>query len=216
MLFDLLSFLMLITAFFVIVTSNQVHALFCLISVFVQMTIMLLVYYQFEFIPFLIIIVYIGAIAILFLFVVMMLDVNTPFNATNNSFFGFSLFLIFLSYLVSQTLYFDYTHSLVLEGKDPYSSRYSVPVNYYSIPSDQRGWQDILHTDTDLRAISEVLYTAYAVPFILSSFILLVAMLGAISLTLKQKPYVKRQLVVEQNHRNFEKTIRRVSSKRIY
>ena len=73
-------------------------------------------------------------------------------------------------------------------------------------------WQNLVVVDTDLQAISKVLYTKYCVSFLLSSFVLLVAMLGAISLTLKQKVYVKRQVILNQNHRDFEQTIRRVTS----
>jgi NADH-quinone oxidoreductase subunit J len=211
MLFDVFNLFMLMTAFFVIITSNQVHALFCLISVFIQMTVMLLVYYQFEFVPFLIIIVYIGAIAILFLFVVMMLDINVPTNATNKSLLGLSLFLIFVLYLFFQTVYFD--HTSVIPSKWTATSSEldakSVSIN----PYDQLGWQDLVTVDTDIKAVSEILYTTYSTPFLLSAYVLLVAMLGAISLTLKQKPYVKRQLVIDQNHRNFEKTVRRISLK---
>ena len=215
MLFDVFNFVMLMTAFFVIITSNQVHALFCLISVFIQMTVLLLVYYQFEFVPFLIIIVYIGAIAILFLFVVMMLDINVPTNATNKSLLGLSLFLIFVGYLFFQGVYFDNTpfasSSKWFEATNAYEQVQSHAIQLN--PSDQLGWQDLVNVDTDIKAISEILYTTYSTPFLLSAYVLLVAMLGAISLTLKQKPYVKRQLVIDQNHRNFEKTVRRVTVK---
>lgn len=212
MLFDVFNFFMLMTAFFVIITSNQVHALFCLISVFIQMTVMLLVYYQFEFVPFLIIIVYIGAIAILFLFVVMMLDINVPTNATNKSLLGLSLFLIFVLYLFFQTVYFD--HTSVIPSKEWTATSSELDAKSVSInPYDQLGWQDLVTVDTDIKAVSEILYTTYSTPFLLSAYVLLVAMLGAISLTLKQKPYVKRQLVIDQNHRNFEKTVRRISPK---
>jgi NADH-quinone oxidoreductase subunit J len=213
MFFDVFNFFMLMTAFFVIITANQVHALFCLISVFIQMTVLLLVYYQFEFFPFIIIIVYIGAIAILFLFVVMMLDINVPSNATNKSLLGLSLFLIFVGYLLAQTVYFHHTLSLSVSDWKLFTQLVAVSSSVQINPSDQLGWQDLITSDTDLKAISEILYTSYSTPFLLSAYVLLVAMLGAISLTLKQKPYVKRQLVIEQNHRNFEKTVRRVTVK---
>lgn len=194
MLFDLLNLIMISTGLFVIITSNQVHALFCLISVFIQMTILLLVFYELEFVPFLIIIVYIGAIAILFLFVVMMLDINVQSVSTTHSLLGLFIFISSILWIV----FHFYNTDLLAQS----------PTSY--ILPEILAWENLLQENTDLKAISLVLYTNHMSSFLLSSFILLVAMLGAISLTLKQKPYVKRQLVLDQTHRDFEKTIRRV------
>jgi NADH-quinone oxidoreductase subunit J len=194
MLFDLLNLIMISTGLFVIITSNQVHALFCLISVFIQMTVLLLVFYELEFVPFLIIIVYIGAIAILFLFVVMMLDINVQSVSTTHSLLGLFIFIS----LVLWTSFHFYNSDLLTQ-----------PSTSYILP-EILAWENLLQENTDLKAISLVLYTTHMSSFLLSSFILLIAMLGAISLTLKQKPYVKRQLVLDQTHRDFEKTIKRV------
>lgn len=252
-LFDLLNITMLLAGFFVIVTTNPVHALFCLISVFIQMTIILLAFYKLEFVPFLIIIVYIGAIAILFLFVVMMLDVNVATNSYNSPNLGIVLFLLFLFYIFYNFIfstpfyigflskefqvYAEYTSILMpyetssAQGEIPSKvgvgfskaqPSYNTSSQSFSSANSSlhelkkedliSSWEKTILVDNDLKGISSVLYTTYAFPFLLSSFILLTAMLGAISLTLKQKPYVKRQLIIDQNHRDFDRTIRRITS----
>lgn len=338
---------MVICSVLVVLSYNQVHALFFLISVFIQIMLLLLVSFDIEFVSFLLVIVYIGAIAILFLFVVMMLDVNIPSTAMNSKSFGILLFFFFIlivlywfglsidlggpewfgnkfiavdfdktyfyrkvnnkirkilwvdesgvdSLLANNTEKFlqarhkeralfavspDYLDSyfykdvlnffsnatsfrdldIFLKAEffsdkvfKPVGDEYTVVMstnkafsnilwtevvkytaNYsdlylavFDIPSyfintfSNVGnvfdtflfttWEDFVSFDSDLHTISFVLYTYYYVPFFISSFILLVAMIGAISLTLKQKLYVKRQQAVLQNHRNFEKTVRKV------
>lgn len=209
MLLDLLSFTMVLSSFFVIICTNQVHALFFLVSVFLQIAVLLLVHYGLEFVPFLIVIVYVGAIAILFLFVVMMLDINTPAFSTNKSFFVATI-LVFLFTSSFWVLYL-YSHSPFI---DPFIFRYFKTrcFSAFTIPNFGFDWSVLLQRPSDLFAISSVLYTHYFSSFLLSAYVLLVSMLGAISLTLKQKPSVKRQVVVTQNVRDFE-TLYKVSPK---
>lgn len=209
MLLDLLSLTMVLSSFFVIICTNQVHALFFLVSVFLQIAVLLLVHYGLEFVPFLIVIVYVGAIAILFLFVVMMLDINTPAFSTNKSFFVATVLVFLLS--SSFWVLYLYSHSPFI---DPFIFRYFKTrcFSAFTIPNFGFDWSVLLQSPSDLFAISSVLYTQYFSSFLLSAYVLLVSMLGAISLTLKQKPSVRRQVVVTQNVRDFE-TLYKVSPK---
>jgi NADH-quinone oxidoreductase subunit J len=155
------------------------------------------------------VIVYVGAIAILFLFVVMMLDINTPTFSTNKSFFV-ATFLVFLFGSLLWFLYLN-CHSPFI---DPFIFRYFKTrcFSAFTIPNFGFDWPSLLQKPSDLSAISLVLYTHYFSSFLLSAYVLLVAMLGAISLTLKQKPHVRRQVVVVQNVRDFE-TLYKVTPK---
>lgn len=201
MLLDILSVTMVLSAVFVIICTNQVHALFFLVSVFLQIAVLLLVHYGLDFVPFLIVIVYVGAIAILFLFVVMMLDINTPTLATNKAFFVSTL--VVFAVVGLGWLFYVESHSFLSE---PFVARY-IKTRFCSeatISQFNFDWATLLQKPADLSAIADILYTQYFPVFLLSAYVLLVAMLGAISLTLKQKASVRRQAVVAQNVRDFE------------
>ena len=147
-----------------------------------------------DFLAFLLLMVYVGAISILFLFVVMMMDINlltlrqSPFNKQ-----GFLIFLVFFNIL----FWFNFF--------------YGAPV-VESLPFQYFVWPEIMDSKGTLSVVSSHLYSSYYGSFLIAGYILLVAMIGAIVVTLKQKPYVKRQDVLFQNHRDFEKTVRKVST----
>ena len=72
-------------------------------------------------------------------------------------------------------------------------------------------WSHELTTLSSVQAIGTVLYTEYVLFFLLASCILLVAMVGAIMLTLHKGSSVKRQIVAEQNAREYTKTIYKIA-----
>lgn len=187
--FSVLSF-----ALAVILSKNPIYSLFYLICVFVQIC-MLLLAIGVEFVSFLLLMVYVGAICILFLFVVMMMDINLVTLKQRS--FNKKAFVVFIL-LFNLWLWFSPAKELF------YSEEF---LGTYLV------WPDLVSSKGSLGVIASHLYSSYYLPFIFSGFILLVAMIGAIVITLKQKPYVKRQDVLYQNHRNFEKTIRKVSSR---
>jgi hypothetical protein len=71
-------------------------------------------------------------------------------------------------------------------------------------------WTRVLEQTTNVEAIGQVLYTYYAYFFIVASLILLIAMMGAIALTLQRTNQVRRQEVFEQNLREYTKTLQKV------
>lgn len=186
--FSLLSF-----AFGVILSRNPIYSLFYLICVFIQISVLLLAV-GIDFLAFLLLMVYVGAISILFLFVVMMMDINlltlrqTPLNKQ-----GFFLLPILFNVVFWCPSIFEFFSSDLLTG------------HYLS-------WVDIVYNKGALYTVASHVYSSHFSSFILASYVLLVAMIGAIVVTLKQKLHVKRQDVVFQNHRNFEETIRRVTT----
>lgn len=209
--YDLVSFFLgaavLFCGIMVISVSNQIHALFYLIGCFIIITISLLVRYDIEFVAFLITIVYIGAVAILFLFIVMMIDVKTP--ATGYLYKSKAR----ASFLMPWLLVCWFVAYYYFAQNDSDISALVVDQDIHGASVNNDYWLDMINTQSleggDLRELSRVLYTVYGIPFVLASYVLFVAMLGAISLTLKHKPFVKRQDIYLQTNRSFEEAVRR-------
>jgi len=134
-----------------------------------------------EFIALLLIMVYVGAVAVLFLFVVMMLDVDFV-----------ELKQGFLTYLpVGAIVALILLAEMILVGAAYFTERKKTVVE----PNGET---------TNLEAFGEVLYTQYAGAFEAAGLVLLVAMIGAIVLTLRERKGVKTQNVMEQIARTRE------------
>jgi NADH-quinone oxidoreductase subunit J len=167
------------SAFMVIASKNPVHSVLFLILAFVNAAALFLMLGA-EFLAMILVVVYVGAVAVLFLFVVMMLDVD--FVELRQGFLqylpvGALVGVVFLVELV-----------LVL-GTWATSPGMLRAIDAPVISADRI---------TNTEAIGKVLYTTYIHYFQLSGIVLLVAMIGAIVLTLRHKPNVKRQDVGAQ------------------
>ena len=169
------------SAVMVIASRNPVHAVLFLILAFVNAS-GLFILLGAEFLAMLLIVVYVGAVAVLFLFVIMMLDVD--FTQLREGFieylpFGLLIGVIFLAELL-----------LVVGGwvMNPNVTK-SITA---AIPAGV----------SNTEALGLVLYTKYIHYFQLSAMVLLVAMIGAIVLTLRHKATVKRQDINVQNARS--------------
>jgi NADH:ubiquinone oxidoreductase subunit 6 (subunit J) len=202
LLFYFFSSLTLLSGVMVIQARNPVHSVLFLILVFFNAA-GLLVLLGLDFFAMIFLVVYVGAIAVLFLFVVMMLNIKIaeinekrlrylPIGGVLGLLFLFEVLLIVDNDLIPLLLY--NTESF-LEFQN----------------SSFINWSENLQTVTNINAIGNLVYTYYFYFFLLSSLILLVAMIGAIVLTMQKGIRIKRQQVFLQNTRNFEKTIRKVS-----
>jgi len=202
LLFYFFSSLTLLSGVMVIQARNPVHSVLFLILVFFNAA-GLLVLLGLDFFAMIFLVVYVGAIAVLFLFVVMMLNIKIaeinekrlrylPIGGVLGLLFLFEVLLIVDNDLIPLLLY--NTESF-LEFQN------SSFVN----------WSENLQTVTNIHAIGNLVYTYYFYFFLLSSLILLVAMIGAIVLTMQKGIRIKRQQVFLQNTRDFAKTIRKVS-----
>jgi NADH-quinone oxidoreductase subunit J len=170
--FYLFAAVMIASAFMVIAAKNPVHSVLFLILAFVNAAGLFLLLGA-EFLAMILVVVYVGAVAVLFLFVVMMLDVD--FAELRQGFLqylpvGALVGLIFLVELVLVVGAWVTSPGLV----KPAMSAASAAV-------------------TNTEAIGRVLYTTYIHYFQLAGIVLLVAMIGAIVLTLRHKPHVRRQ-----------------------
>ena len=168
------------SAFMVIASRNPVHSVLFLILTFVSAS-GLFVLLGAEFLAMILIVVYVGAVAVLFLFVVMMLDVDFAelrAGFMKNAPLGALVGLILLAELV-----------LVIGVRF---------VNPKVLANPTAPIPPVASGITNTEAIGRVLYTKYAYYFEGAGLILLVAMIGAIVLTLRHKEGVKRQSIAAQ------------------
>ena len=179
--FYFFSFVAIISAIMVTAARNTVHSVFFLILDFISIS-CLFIMIGAEFLGMIMLIVYVGAVAVLFLFVVMMLNVaqqkNQWFGSSKNSSH------IPIGLLVSLIIFVEL---IIVVG----------------------GWKykpDLLNSSTisiseslsNTQSLGNVLYTDYIHLFQISGMILLVAMIGAIVLTFRKRPGLKRQSYIKQ------------------
>jgi NADH-quinone oxidoreductase subunit J len=186
--FYLFATITIASGFMVIASRNPVQSVLFLILAFVNAAGLFLLMGA-EFLAMILVIVYVGAVAVLFLFVVMMLDVD--FAALRQGFLqylpiGGLIGLILLLELILVVGTYTIDPGLV---RSP-----AVP-----IPS-----ADVM---TNTEAIGQVLYTRYFYFFQAAGLILLVAMIGAIVLTLRERVGVRRQDISKQNARTQETAV---------
>lgn len=176
--FYLFAVVMLTSGLMVVVSRNPVYSVLFLILAFFNAAGMFVLIGA-EFLAMLLVVVYVGAVAVLFLFVVMMLDINFAEMRA-----GFQKYLP-LGLVVGGILVFELV--TVMYG-DAFSNT-SSPVT-----------SDIANTTQ----LGGVLYTKYAFLFQIAGLILMVAMIGAISLTMRKRVGVRRQSIADQINRRPE------------
>ena len=179
--FYVFSFVAVLSAIMVTISKNTVHSVFFLILDFISIS-CLFIMIGAEFLGMIMLIVYVGAVAVLFLFVVMMLNVAQQ----KNEWFGSikSSTHIPIGLIVSLIIFFEL---IIVIGGWKYR-----PELFKTIYSEQTSAISNTHS------IGNVLYTDYIHLFQLSGMILLVAMIGAIVLTFRQRTGVKRQSYIKQ------------------
>jgi NADH-quinone oxidoreductase subunit J len=169
------------SAVMVIASRNSVHSVLFLILAFVNAA-GLFVLMGAEFLAMILVIVYVGAVAVLFLFVVMMLDVD--FTALRQGFLNY----VPIGSLIGIVFFAELVAMLVL-GTGALDTGAAKAITDPIPP---------LAEVTNTEALGRVLYTRYAYYFEAAGVVLLVAMIGAIVLTLRHKPNVKRQNIADQ------------------
>jgi NADH-quinone oxidoreductase subunit J len=178
--FYLFAGLCIASAVMVIASRNPVHSVLFLILAFVNAA-GLFVLMGAEFLAMILIVVYVGAVAVLFLFVVMMLDVD--FAELREGFLNYLPIGATVGVILLVELVFGVIGFVITPGVP---KAITAPVA-----------ADVSNT----QALGLVLYTRYVYFFQAAGLILLVAMIGAIVMTLQHKPNVKRQNIGEQNAR---------------
>ena len=180
----------------VVSARNPVHSVLFLIAAFFSAA-GLFVLLGAEFLAMLLVVVYVGAVAVLFLFVVMMLDVD--FTQLRQ---GFARYMP-LGGLIASGLAVE-----MIVVSTTVASKGAARLN--DIPMAQGKDAGMM---SNAEAIGRVLYTNYVYFFQAAGMVLLVAMIGAIVLTLRHKPGVKRQIIMDQVLRTPKTGMRMVSPK---
>jgi len=178
------------SAIMLIVSKNTVYSVFFLILVFISISILFIMIGA-EFLGMIMLIVYVGAVAVLFLFVVMMLNITEQLTKrthrrglNNNNSEGSIVGVIIILEL------------LVVVGGWKYKGTF-VPLSATNLN------MDISNT----HALGNILYTDYIHLFQISGMILLVAMIGAITLTFSKRENIKRQSYFDQIQREKDSAV---------
>ena len=197
-LFFIISFILILSALAIITVQNPIYSVLFLVLNFVTAA-GLLFLLECEFLSLLFIVIYVGAIAVLFLFVIMMLDVKILGGSKDffkyipiGSFIG-GIFLFEISLIIHQTFengaYFNTQFGI---DSVNFHNNYYLDIDFF----------------TDIMSIGQLMYTYYIVQFLAAGFILLLAVIGAVVLTMNNKSQTtKKQIFFKQISRSFKNVL---------
>ena len=197
-LFHTFSILSILCGIFVIQSKNPIHSILFLILVFFNAS-GLLVLLGLDYFALIFLIIYVGAITTLFLFVVMMLNIKiTEISEKRLRYLpiGALLGVLFLA-----EIFYILNNELVSSNVDQLLDKEATYIH----------WNTILQTLNNIEAVGSLIYTYYFYAFILAGIILLIAMIGAVMLTLEKSSFVKRQNIYDQTTREYSKTVIKVA-----
>ena len=183
--FYMFSFFLVSASLGVIFSRKTVHSVLCLILCFFNAASLFLLLNA-EMIAFILLIVYIGAVAVLFLFVVMMLEDNIAKHAGQSYFKTGMIIASVLAIEVFASAWIGWHRAAPKESVIP---------------------EGVTH---NVKELGKVLYTHYFYPFQLAGFVLLVAMIGAIVLTQRHSKEIKRQNIAKQIYQSGKESVSNV------
>ena len=186
--FYLFATVTVVSGFLVVLARNPVHSVLWLILAFFSSA-GLFVLLGAEFVALLLVIVYVGAVAVLFLFVVMMLDVD--FAELRGGLANYLPLGLLVGAILLAELGLIFGHWAFAPGAEAARAAVTPP---------------IAETQNTV-ALGQLIYTRYIYLFQAAGLILLVAMIGAIVLTMGHRPDVKRQVVLDQMYRDPDKAL---------
>jgi len=193
-LFLIFSFLALLSGALVVTAKNPIHSILFLVFVFFNIS-GLLIMLGVEFLAMLLLVVYVGAVSVLFLFVIMMLNVKIAQAYENLLRYIPIGFFLSLSFLFECYLIVD-------------SGLVSSDMVGFQFLSNSVDWVSLVIANTNTVVVGTILYTYYSFFFILCGFILLISMVGAITLTLSRRGDVRRQEIYKQLQVSFTNSIK--------
>ena len=189
--FFFFSSVLLISSLMIISVQNAIYSVIFLVLSFVSSAGILFLM-ECELFALLFIVVYVGAIAVLFLFVVMMLDVKTiTVNRDSLKYFPFGIF-------VGAVLFVQIASFLSMQYEPLYFD--SITYNSY------QDWYDKIDSVNEMQALGQVLYTHYVLQFLIAGLILTLSVIGAIVLTINsfekksQSQIITKQLSRKQQN----------------
>lgn len=168
-----------------IISRNPIVSVLFLIGLFVNIS-GLLILVGFNFLGLSYILVYVGAVSILFLFILMLINIRISelLNENNNDIPLAIILIMLLFYEITEIIPSNYNNNVAIFSE--WFNNFSEEIVYVS----SKGWDNSLVDITQITAIGNVLYTNYAIWLIIASMILLLAMVGAIVITIKQRKYI--------------------------
>ena len=172
-LFYFFAAIQILAALRVITVRNPVHAALFLVLTFVSAA-CLWILMEAEFLGLLLVLVYVGAVMVLFLFVVMMLDINIA--EIREGFASYAPAALVVAIVMVIEMGMVLTHRI------------------FNVRPPLEKASDVSNTE----AIGQVMYTDYVYPFEIAAVVLLVAIIAAIALTLRRRPETKYQTPIEQ------------------
>ena len=197
---DIISILAVISGICVIISKNPIVSVLHLIALFAYVSFYLIII-GLNFIGLSYLIVYIGAVSILFLFILMLINIRTSElqSNTSNSIPLTIIVGIIISYFLFQMLPYDILISSHLNDSNLNENLYTIQGTQYNningLNTDKNDlffitskiWDGNLAESNHITAIGNIMYTNYNIWLIIASFILLLAMVGAIVITIKPR-----------------------------
>lgn len=195
---DLISLASILSGIFVIISKNPIVSVLFLIGLFLSIACYLLVL-GINFIGLSYLLVYVGAVSILFLFILMLINVRISelLSDTSNSIPLALLIAVSFSYPVRQVLplnlssfnlnetlkYFTFDNKFINYTNGSFNFSGNSEIMFVT----SKSWDGSLAETTHITSIGNIMYTSYSIWLIITSIILLLAMVGAIVITIKQK-----------------------------
>jgi NADH:ubiquinone oxidoreductase subunit 6 (subunit J) len=206
LLFYILSSLALLSGGLVVSARNPMHSILFLVLVFCNAAGLLLLL-ETDFLAMIFLVVYVGAIAVLFIFVVMMLNVRV--TELKESILRYvpigGLVLIIFFVEVLSVINGDLVPFFSSSSLDKVSQTFLLQEDLKLVL-----WTNNISPVSNIEAIGELLYTYYFYAFLMASMVLLVSMIGAILLTMRKQYNVRRQEVFDQTFNNMNTSVRYV------
>jgi NADH-quinone oxidoreductase subunit J len=184
-LFNIFAILLIVSSTVVVLSKHPIFSLLALVTSFLLASFILFLI-ECEFLAFLFIIIYVGAIAILFLFAIMMLDYKSTDLSRNT-----------IKYLPIAVIFGLGFLSILL---------YEVNSNFEKYPSDSfyiniyQNWYDLIDSTTDVEVYGQVLYSYFVLQLLITGLILLMVLIGVVYLTntYSVKPSNSEQVAFKQ------------------
>ena len=179
-----------------VVSVNPIVSVLFLIGLFVNIAgLLILVGYNFMGLAY--ILVYVGAVSILFLFILMLINIRISelLSETNNDIPLAVLSVLLFYYIIGQVLPSNLTDSILVNYLSNTSFDIELNNEFFDIVdlkqqigyASSKGWDSSLIEPTHIASIGNIMYTSYSMWLIITSIILLLGMVGAIVITIKQK-----------------------------
>jgi NADH-quinone oxidoreductase subunit J len=161
---------LLTSAFMIIIFKNSLHSVLSLVFTFLSASLLLFIFEN-EFLALFFLIIYLGAIAILFLFVIMMLNIKYRELQINKQYFPLGILIGF---------------SILFEIHKTFSPVFSKNTNFnFTNHNILKNWYDNLNLLPDIYVFGQILYTHYVLQVLIAGLILYIAVIGVAFLTVK-------------------------------